>query len=193
MSKILKLLFALFTLAVLSACAPPRLDFKGTAIDDDSMGGSFTLTDFHGQPRSLDAYKGKVLALFFGYTHCPDVCPTTMLEYATVMKQLGADADKVQVVFVSVDPERDTPKVLAGYVPYFDKRFMGLTGTLEQVEKVKKQYKVVAQKVPTPGGGYSVDHSSGSYLLDKEGKLRVFEAYGTPAASLAYDIKQLLR
>ncbi|MDE1714130.1 SCO family protein [Chromobacterium amazonense] len=193
MLKILRFLLALFTLAALSACAPPAIDFKGTAINDESMGGGFTLTDFHGQPRSLDAFKGKVVALFFGYTHCPDVCPTTMLEYASVMKQLGEDADKVQVLFVSVDPQRDTPKVLAGYVPYFDKRFIGLTGTAEQIEKVKKQYKVVAQQVPTPGGGYSVDHSSGSYLLDREGKLRVFEAYGTPSASLAYDIKQLMR
>ncbi|POZ63959.1 SCO family protein [Chromobacterium alticapitis] len=193
MSKLLKFLLGLCVIAALAACAPPRIDFKGTAINDDSMGGSFALTDFHGQPRSLDAYKGKVVALFFGYTHCPDVCPTTMLEYASVMKQLGEDADKVQVVFVSVDPERDTPKVLAGYVPYFDKRFVGLTGSPEQIEQVKKQYKVVAQKVPAPGGGYSVDHSSGSYLLDQNGKLRVFEAYGAPAASLAYDIKQLLR
>lgn len=192
MSKFLQLLLGLLTAFALSACAP-AVNFKGTAIDDDSMGGNFTLTDFDGKPLGLEAFHGKVVALFFGYTNCPDVCPTTMLEYASVMKQLGADADKVQVLFVSVDPERDTPKVLAGYVPHFDKRFIGLTGTPEQIEKVKKQYKVVAQKVPTPGGGYSVDHSAGSYLLDQKGKLRVFQAYGTPAANLAYDIQQLLR
>ncbi|OHX12484.1 SCO family protein [Chromobacterium sphagni] len=193
MSKILQMLFGLLMAFALSACAPPTVNFKGTALDDDSMGGNFTLTDFNGQPRSLESFRGKVVALFFGYTNCPDVCPTTMLEYAAVMKQLGADADKVQVLFVSVDPERDTPRVLAGYVPHFDKRFIGLTGTVEQIEKVKKQYKVVAQKVPTPGGGYSVDHSAGSYLLDRDGKLRVFQSYGTPAANLAYDIKQLIR
>ncbi|UTH76321.1 SCO family protein [Chromobacterium sp. IIBBL 290-4] len=192
MSKILQFLAALLCAAMLSSCAQ-KIDFKGTAIDDDSMGGNFSLTDHQGKPRKLDEFQGKVVALFFGYTHCPDVCPTTMLEYSSVMKQLGADGDKVQVLFVSVDPERDTPQILAGYVPHFDKRFIGLTGKPEQIEQVKKQYKVVAQKVPTPGGGYSVDHSAGSYLLDQKGKLRVFEAYGTPAANLAYDIRQLLR
>ncbi|AUH53400.1 SCO family protein [Chromobacterium sp. ATCC 53434] len=193
MSKFLHFLSGLLIVLALSACAPPVVDFKGTSIDDDAMGGAFTLIDYNGKPRSLDQFRGKVVALFFGYTNCPDVCPTTMLEYGSVMKQLGADADKVQVLFVSVDPERDTPRVLAGYVPHFDKRFIGLTGGVDAIEKVKKQYKVVAQKVPTPGGGYSVDHSAGSYLLDRDGKLRVFEAYGTPASNLAYDIKQLLR
>ncbi|WP_434632352.1 SCO family protein [Chromobacterium sp. CV08] len=193
MSKFLHFLSGFLIVLALSACAPPAVDFKGTSINDDSMGGGFTLIDYSGKPRSLDQFRGKVVAVFFGYTNCPDVCPTTMLEYGSVMKQLGADADKVQVLFISVDPERDTPQVLAGYVPHFDKRFIGLTGGVDAIEKVKKQYKVVAQKVPTPGGGYSVDHSAGSYLLDRDGKLRVFEAYGTPASNLAYDIKQLLR
>ncbi|SUX28532.1 SCO family protein [Chromobacterium vaccinii] len=192
MSRLLKCLLGLFAALVLSACAQ-KIDFKGTAIEDASMGGDFKLTDFHGKPRGLDEFRGKVVALFFGYTSCPDVCPTTMLEYASVMKQLGADGDKVQVMFVSVDPERDTPQVLAGYVPHFDKRFIGLTGAAGDIEKVMKQYKVVAQKVKNEEGGYTVDHSAGSYLLDKEGKLRVYEAYGTPAANLASDIRQLLR
>lgn len=184
---------ALSLTAALVGCAPPPLEVKGTVIEDASMGGDFSLTDHHGKPQSLAAYKGKVVALFFGYTHCPDVCPTTMLEYASVMKQLGADAAKVQVLFISVDPKRDTPQVLAGYVPHFNPAFVGLTGSEEAIAKVSKQYKVVAQQVPTPGGSYSVDHSAGSYLLDKEGRLRVFEAYGTSAANLTYDIRQLLR
>ncbi|UGA39727.1 SCO family protein [Chromobacterium haemolyticum] len=154
----------------LAACSPnePKLDLKGTDVAGASIGGDFTLTDHQGQRRSLSQYQGKVVALFFGYTHCPDVCPTTMLEYAAAVKQLGDKAGQVQVLFVSIDPERDTPQVLAGYVPHFNRGFVGLTGTAGEVEQIKNQYKIVAQRVNQPGGGYSVDHSAGSYLLDKQ-------------------------
>jgi protein SCO1/2 len=183
-------------LLAMAACAPKaevKLDLKGTDMSDTQLGGDFSLTDHQGKPRKLSDFSGKVVALFFGYTHCPDVCPTTMLEYATVMKKLGADADKVQVLFVTVDPERDTSAVLAAYVPHFDPRFVGLSGTPAQIDTVKSAYKVVAQKVAGADGSYTVDHSAGSYLFDKSGKLRVYEAYGTPADSLAHDIRQLLR
>lgn len=196
MRHLLRLLSLFILFAALTACAPPaapKLDLQGTDMSDTQLGGDFSLTDHLGQPRKLSDFSGKVVALFFGYTHCPDVCPTTMLEYATVMKKLGPDADKVQVLFVTVDPERDTTAVLAGYVPHFDPRFVGLTGSAAQIEQVKSAYKVVAQKVAVPGGAYTVDHSAGSYLFDKSGKLRVYEAYATPADSLTHDIRQLLR
>lgn len=196
MRFLLRILMLSCLLAALTACAPPaaaKLDLKGTDMSETQLGGDFSLTDHLGKPRKLSDFSGKVVALFFGYTHCPDVCPTTMLEYAAVMKKLGADADKVQVLFVTVDPERDTTTVLAGYVPHFDARFVGLTGSAAQLEPVKAAYKVVAQKVGDTNGAYTVDHSAGSYLFDKSGKLRVYEAYGTPADSLTHDIRQLLR
>jgi len=191
-----RLLVAGLVLAGLVACSPSKpepLPFKGTDIAGVDFGGNFTLTDQTGKSRSLSDYKGKVVALFFGYTHCPDVCPTTMFEFANAMKQLGAGAKNVQVLFVTVDPERDTPAVLAGYVPHFDPSFVGLTGNPGQIETVTSQFKIVAQKQPTEGGGYTVDHSAGSYLFDREGRLRVYEPYGTPAGQLANDIKLLLR
>ncbi|MBI3144787.1 MAG: SCO family protein [Pseudogulbenkiania sp.] len=182
-------------LASLLACSPAasKAEFKGTDIAGVQFGGDFTLTDHTGKPRSLSDFKGKVVALFFGYTHCPDVCPTTMLEFASAMKLLGADADQVQVLFITVDPERDTPALLAGYVPHFDPRFLGLSGNPAAVRKVAEQFKVVAQRQPGQGGGYSVDHSAGAYLIDRDGKLRVYLPYGLPAADLAHDIKQLIR
>lgn len=192
LAKLLRYLAAVLLSLSLLACTP-SLDLKGMDISDKAMGGDFTLTDHTGQARSLAGFKGKAVALFFGYTHCPDVCPTTMLEYAEAMKVLGAEADKVQVLFVSVDPQRDTRQVLAGYVPHFDPRFLGLTGSAAAIDKVKAQYQIVAQKVPASGGSYTVDHSAGSYLFDRQGKLRVYEAYGTPSTVLAHDLRELLR
>ncbi|MDN0084312.1 SCO family protein [Crenobacter sp. SG2305] len=196
MRTVFRFLVAGLLLAGLVACGPskpPALPFKGTDIAGVDFGGDFTLTDQTGKSRSLSDYKGKVVALFFGYTHCPDVCPTTMFEFANAMKQLGAGAKNVQVLFVTVDPERDTPAVLAGYVPHFDPSFVGLTGNPGQIEKVTSQFKIVAQKQPTEGGGYTVDHSAGSYLFDREGRLRAYEPYGAPAGQLANDIQLLLR
>lgn len=182
-------------LASLLACSPdtPKAEFKGTDIAGVKFGGDFTLTDHTGKPRSLSEFKGKVVALFFGYTHCPDVCPTTMLEFASAMKLLGTQADQVQVLFITVDPERDTPALLAGYVPHFDPRFIGLSGSPEAVREVEARFKIVAQKRAEPGGGYSVDHSAGAYLFDRSGQLRVYLPYGLPAADLAHDIKELIR
>lgn len=179
----------------LAACTPdPQpLTLKATDISSADFGQPFTLTGQDGKPHALDDYQGKAVALFFGYTHCPDICPTTMLEYQQVMKLLGKDSDRVQVLFVSIDPQRDTPQVLAGYVPFFDKRFMGLTGSAEQVAKVAAQYKIVAQRQDRADGGYTMDHSAGSYLFDTAGKLRVYVPYGTPAADIAHDLQQLLR
>lgn len=188
-------LLAVAALALsLLACTPAdTLSFKGTDISTADFGQPFTLTGQDGKPHALGDYQGKAVALFFGYTHCPDICPTTMLEYQQVMKLLGKDADRVQVLFVSIDPQRDTPPVLAGYVPFFDKRFMGLTGSPAQVQAVASQYKIVAQRQARKDGGYTMDHSAGSYLFDTRGQLRVYVPYGTPSADIAHDLQQLLR
>ncbi|MCP9759220.1 SCO family protein [Aquitalea sp. S1-19] len=182
-------------LLALMACTPQSAApaFKGSDISGVAFGGNFTLTNQQGKTVSLADFRGKAVALFFGYTHCPDVCPTTLLEYAQAMKALGPQADRVQVLFVSLDPARDTPAVLAAYVPHFDRRFIGLTGSQTQVDRVATQFKVVAQKVATEGGGYTLDHSAGSYLFDGAGNLRVYQAYGTPSAALVHDIRELLR
>jgi len=189
-------LLLLITLIGLVSCQRAdllKLDVKGSDLTGVDIGGDFALTDQHGATRGLQDFHGKVVALFFGYTHCPDICPTTLLEYSAVTKELGNQADKLQVVFITVDPERDTRQVLAQYVPYFGSGFIGLTGGTDAIASVMKSYKVVAQRVPLEGGNYSVDHSAGSYLLDRDGKVRVYEPYGTPVASLTHDIRQLLR
>ena len=195
MPRLLLRLAAVLLAGALLACSPQPtpLAFKATDISGADFGQPFTLTGHDGKPHGLADYRGKAVALFFGYTHCPDVCPTTMLEFQQVMKTLGTQAEQVQVLFVTVDPERDTPQVLAGYVPFFDKRFIGLSGSAQQVQAVAAQYKVVAQRQPRQDGGYSVDHSAGSYLFDRDGRLRVYVPYGTPAADIAHDLQQLLR
>ncbi|MXR37692.1 SCO family protein [Craterilacuibacter sinensis] len=189
-SALLPLLLAL----ALSACSPTPapLPFKGSDISGETFGGELTLNAHTGQRVSLADYKGKVVALFFGYTHCPDICPTTLLEYAAAMKTLGKDSDQVQVLFVSVDAKRDTPAVLAGYVPHFNPRFIGLSGSAAELAAVATRFRIVSQVLPTEGGGYLIDHSAGSYLLDKTGRLRVYQPYGTPADALAHDIRLLL-
>jgi protein SCO1/2 len=161
--------------ATLAACGA-KPDFKNTDVTGLDYAKDFHLTDFNGLPRSLADFKGKVVMIFFGYTQCPDVCPTTMAEMRAVMQKLGsADAAKVQVLFITVDPERDTAALLKQYVPAFDPTFLGLRGDLDATAKTAKDFKVFYQKVPgkTPGS-YSVDHSAGSYVYDPQGRLRLF-------------------
>ena len=151
------------------------------------------LTGQDGQPHMLSDWRGKVVLVFFGFTQCPDVCPTTLAEMAEVMKKLGPRADQVQVLFVSVDPERDTPELLAQYVPVFDPRFMGLVGTPAQTQSVAKAFKVFYMKVPgKEPGSYTVDHTAGSYVLDREGRLRLFVRHGQGIDTLANDLTLLL-
>lgn len=177
----------------LAACdkAPPA--FQNTDITGLQYGKDFSLHDASGAVRTLADFKGKVVVLFFGFTQCPDVCPTTMLEMANVMKTLGADAEKVQVLFVTLDPERDTAQVLAKYVPAFNARFIGLRGDQMETEKVAKDFKVFYQKVPgTTPGSYTLDHMAGTYVFDQQGRIRLFLRYGIPAESIAHDLKILL-
>lgn len=168
----------------------------GSDIRAEQIGGDFTLTDHHGKPVKLSDFKGKVVALVFGYTHCPDVCPTNLLTFAEALKQLGPQAEAVQVLFISVDPERDTPALLAQYVPVFNPTFIGLTTdpTVQgELSLVKQQYRIVSQKVPRGDDGqYLVDHSAGNYLIDKSGRAAVYEPHGQTAAQLAHDLKILL-
>lgn len=170
----------------------PAQQFRLTDVTGASFGKTLALTDHNGKPRTLADFRGKVAVVFFGFTHCPDVCPTTLAELATVAKELGKDADRMQVLFVTVDPERDTQEVLRQFVPSFNPSFLGLFGDAEATARAAKEFKIVIQKQPLPGGDYSVDHSAGTYIFDPQGRLRLFAQYGRPAADLLHDIRILL-
>jgi len=167
--------------------------FIGTDLTGTQFGKPLTLTDHTGKLRSMNDFKGKVVVLFFGYTHCPDVCPTTMNDLKQTMKLLGDKANDVQVLFVTVDPERDTQEVLAQFVPGFDPRFIGLRGTVEEVAANLSEYKVYAAKVSEPGkSGYTMDHSAGLYVFDKTGAPRIYLGYGEKPENIAHDLRLLL-
>ncbi len=173
--------------------SPVKSSFQNTDITGLDYAKDFALPDHTGKMRSLADFKGKVVVVFFGYTQCPDVCPTTMVEMASVMEQLGPQADKVQVLFVTLDPERDTAELLSKYVPSFDSRFLGLVGDKAATEKVAKDFKVFYQKVPgKEAGSYTMDHTAGSYVFDPQGRIRLFIRHGQGAGSIAQDLKLLL-
>jgi len=184
---------ALCSVVVLAGCTRDKPSFANVDITGADYARGFALTDHNGTPRTLADFKGKAVVLFFGYTQCPDVCPTTMAEMAAVMQSLGKDADRVQVMFVTVDPERDKPALLAQYVPNFDKRFLGLYGDAAVTEKTTRDFKVVASKVAgkTPGA-YTFDHTAGSYVFDPQGRIRLFIRHGQGAEPIARDLKILL-
>ena len=194
----MKKLLALFALALsLVACdkvAEKPVVFNNVDITGADYAKDFKLTDHTGKPRTLADFKGKVVFLFFGYTQCPDVCPTTMAEMAAVMQALGDDAKQVQVLFITVDPERDTQQLLAQYVPAFHPSFIGLRGDLAATAAVAKEFKVFYAKSPgsTPDN-YSVDHTYGSYVFDRNGKIRLFVRHGKGPAPIIHDIKLLLK
>jgi protein SCO1/2 len=182
----------------LSACdrsgmPAAKAQFNGVDITGAEYARNLALPDQNGQPRTLADFKGKVTVVFFGYTQCPDVCPTTMVELAQVKKALGKDGDRVQGIFVSIDPERDTPEILKAYMASFDPTFVALRGTPQQAQAAAKEFKVFFAKVPgKTEGSYTMDHTAGSYLFDANGKVRLFERYGGGADALAADIKALL-
>ena len=168
--------------------------FRSTDITGADFGKDFQLADFNGQPRRLTDFRGKVVAVFFGYTHCPDVCPTTLAELASAVSKLGPDASRVQVLFITADPERDTAAVLKQYVTAFNPTFLGLRGTPEQTAEVAKAFKVLIQKNATDDpNNYTVDHSSGTYVYDTSGRLRLYVSYGQGADVLAHDLEQLFK
>lgn len=186
---------SLVLLTLLVGCSPRPAEeiFQTTDVAGANFAKGFQLTDHHGNKRSLADYKGKVVVLFFGYVHCPDICPTTLTELAEVMKRLGPDADKVQVLFVTLDPERDTPEVLAKFVPAFNPKFIGLYGSTEEIAKTAQEYKLLYTKQDgkTPAD-YTLDHSSGTYIYDQQGKLRLYAGYDVGVDALVADIKTLL-
>ena len=186
-------LSALAVLA-LAACSPDKPKFNAIDITGADYAKGFTLTDHNGQSRSLSDFKGKVVVLFFGYTQCPDVCPTSMVELAEVKRLLGADGDKLQGVFVTVDPARDTAELLKAYMANFDPTFVAFIPTPEQLAVVAKDYKIYYKKVDgkTPTS-YTMDHSAGSYVYDTQGNLRLYSRYGVGAQVLAQDIQTLLK
>ena len=179
----------------LSACDRGKPQFHSVDITGAEYAKDFKLTDFDGKPRTLADFKGKAVVLFFGFTQCPDVCPTTMTELAQVKKLLGADGDKVQGLFVSIDPERDTPAVLKEYMQNFDPTFLGLyAGSPEKLAALAKDFKVYYKKVDgqTPTS-YTMDHTAASFVYDPQGRLRLYARYGIGAQPLADDLKLLIK
>jgi len=188
--------YLLSALAVfaLVACSPDKPKFNAIDITGADYAKGFTLTDHNGQNRSLSDFKGKVVVLFFGYTQCPDVCPTSMVELAEVKRLLGADGDKLQGVFVTVDPARDTAELLKAYMTNFDPTFVAFIPTPEQLAVVAKDYKIYYKKVDgKTSTSYTMDHSAGSYVYDTQGNLRLYSRYGVGTQVLAQDIQTLLK
>lgn len=166
--------------------------FKSTDISGVDYGRSLELTDHNGRVRRLEDFRGKAVVVFFGFTQCPDVCPTTLAEVSAALKTLGPDAERVQVLFVTVDPERDTQDVLAKYVNAFDPRFLGLYGDAAATQRTAKEFKVYYEK-RKQGDSYTVDHSAQTYVIDPQGRLRLFIRHDRISADLADDLKTLLK
>ena len=185
---------ALAALAGLAACSDPKPSFNAVDMTGADYAKGFALKDADGKERTLADFKGKVVVLFFGYAQCPDVCPTTMTEMAQVKQQLGKDGDKLQVLFVTVDPDRDTPEVMKAYMGAFDPAFVALIPTQEQLAAMAKDYKAYYKKVDgkTPTS-YSMDHSAASYIYDTQGRLRLYARYGAGVAPMVADVQALIK
>lgn len=178
---------------LLVACGDRPPQFRNTDITGADYGKGFALTDHTGARRTLEDYRGKVVTVFFGFTQCPDVCPTSLAVMSDVMRALGKDADRVQVLFITVDPERDTQELLAHYVPGFDPRFVGLYGTPEETAGVAKEFRIFYAKTgDTSGLNYGIDHSAGTYVFDPQGRLRLYVRHAESAENIAADIVLLL-
>ncbi|RFO97871.1 SCO family protein [Rhodoferax lacus] len=180
--------------AFLVACSEAKPSFTSVDVTGADYAKAFELSDHNGKVRHLTDFAGKVVVMFFGYTQCPDVCPTTMADMAGIKKSLGADGERLQVLFVTVDPERDTPELLKAYMVNFDPSFLALVPTAQQLPEVTRDFKIYYKKVEgeTPTS-YSMDHSAGSYIFDAKGQLRLFTRYGSPKEALTKDIQTLLK
>ncbi len=193
-SKMRRRLWLAFAVLAFAACSPEKPKFNGIDITGADYAKGFTLNDHNGQSRSLSDFKGKVVVVFFGYTQCPDVCPTSMTELVELKRLLGADGDKLQGLFVTVDPARDTPELLKAYMGNFDPTFVAFIPSVEQLAVVAKDFKIYYKKqegkTPT---SYTMDHSAGSYVYDTHGNLRLYSRYGSGAQVLAQDIQTLLK
>ena len=180
------------SLALLAACDRAGPKFKSTDITGVEYGRTLELTDQNGKPRHLEDFRGKAVVLFFGFTHCPDVCPTTLGDVANALQSLGADAGRVQVLFVTVDPERDDQKTLAQYVGAFDPRFLALYGDLAATQRTAREFKIYFEKRKS-GDSYTIDHSAQSYVIDPQGRLRLLVRQDRIREDLADDLRTLLR
>lgn len=189
--KLIAVAFALLAAVFISGCAESGPSFQNTDITGAPFGRDFELLDPDGHTRTLADFHGRAVLVFFGFIHCPDVCPTALARAAEVRHLLGEDAGKLQVVFVSLDPERDSPALLKEYTAAFDADFLGLYSSLEGTKKVADEFRVFYRKVPT-GGSYSLDHTATSYVFDPQGRLRLAVAHQSSAASIAADLRQLL-
>jgi protein SCO1/2 len=188
-----RLLFALLVV-VFAGCQADTPRFNNVDITGANYARDFRLADFNGKTRSLSDFRGKVVVVFFGYTQCPDVCPTTLTDMAEVKKRLGADGDKLQVIFITLDPDRDTGQVLAQYVPGFDPSFIALRGSREETAAVAKDFKVFYQKVPgKTETSYTLDHTAGSYVFDREGRVRLFLRHAGGVEPIVADLEKLVR
>lgn len=185
------LALAVFGLAGCQPAAPPV--FQATDITGATFARDFKLTDHNGASRTLADFKGKVVAVFFGYIHCPDVCPTTLSDFSTALRQLGPQANQVQVIFVTLDPQRDTPDLLKQFVPAFNPAFLGMFTDTAGLQQLAHEYKVVYQKTSVKGvDDYLIDHSAGTYIYDPQGRLRLLMPYGSSPEAIAHDLKVLL-
>lgn len=193
MRNLFILLFVVLLGASQAGCEKTKLPSPFHASDISAMftEADFRLTDHNGKTRTLADFRGKTVALFFGYTHCPDVCPTTLADLSQTMDKLGKDADRVQVLFITVDPERDKPEMIAQYVPAFHPSFLGLHGDAQATAQAAKAFYVGYEKRPT-STGYNVDHSTGTFLVDPKGRVRLRAPLGQSADWLAEDIRLLL-
>lgn len=179
---------------LLTACSPDKPQFKSIDLTGADYAQGFSLTDHNGQPRTLKDFSGKIVVVFFGFTQCPDVCPTSMAELAQVKQLLGKDSDKLQGIFITVDPERDTPELLKAYMANFDPGFLALRPTPAQLPELAKDFKVYYKKVEgKTASSYTMDHAAGSYVYDAKGQLRLYSRYGAGAEILASDIRLLLQ
>ena len=182
-----------FALA-LAGCGREGPSFRASDVTGSSFGRELALTDHNGKARTLADFRGKLVVLFFGYTQCPDVCPTTLATLAEAKKRLGPDGDKVQVLFVTIDPERDKPDLLLPYVTAFDPSFLGLYGDADATARTAKEFKIIYQKQPGPTPQtYTMDHSAGTFVFDTDGRLRLYVGHGQDAELFTHDLRELLR
>lgn len=179
---------------LLAACKPAPVVWRNTDLTGASFGRQLQLTDHHGKLRSLVDFQGKAIVLFFGYTSCPDICPTTLARFAEVMKTLGEEAGRVQVLFVTLDPERDSTARLAEFVPWFYPSFIGLRGDSEQTRNATEEFRVFSARKSVDGElGYVIDHSSGAYVFDPAGRLRLYVKDTASVEDIVADLRQLLK
>jgi protein SCO1/2 len=187
-------LFYALCLALLTACSPPPASFRNTDLTGATFAQHLALTDHHGQPRTLTDFQGQVVVIFFGYTTCPDICPTTLARLADVMKALGPDEARVRVLFVTLDPERDSGERLKTFVPWFHPSFLGLRGDAAQTRAVSEEFRVFSARKEVAGElGYVLDHSSGAYVFDPAGRVRLYVKDAASVEDIVADLRQLLK